>query len=299
MPSSAHVRSGRRPSPHGGFVVARNEARSRGVDRASDLPFWAQVRDDLALRIASGEFSGHGATDFPGEMALSEAYGVSRQTVRQALRSLRANGTLVGPRGRPPRVADPALIHQALGALHSLYAAVEAAGLSQRSIVRALEITTDAEVAGRLHLPPEAPLLHLERVRLAGEVPLAHDHAWLPGALTRPLLERDFTHTALYTELAVRCGIRLTGGSEEVRAVVPSPLERELLGVPIGSAALSIERMGRLNDIPTELRRTVIRGDRFALHAEYGPAGFRLAPSRALRLEEPSEVADEKSPEVL
>ncbi len=254
---------------------------TRPLDRTSPLPLWAQVRDDLVLRVEAGEFSG--SRDFPGEMALGDEYGVSRQTVRQAVSGLRADGVLVGSRGRPPRVADPSLIQQPLGALYSLHASVEAAGLAQRSEVLALEIVTDTEVAALLELPPEAALLHLERRRMAGDEPLAHDHAWLPAALTRPLLDADFTHTALYTELAARCGIHLTGGREQVRAVIPTGAERRLLGIGTRTAALSIERIGCLGGIPTELRRTLVRGDRFAVSAEFSrTTGYRMAPSGAL-----------------
>jgi len=254
---------------------------TRPLDRTSPLPLWAQVRDDLVLRVEAGEFSGPRA--FPGEMALRDEYGVSRQTVRQALSGLRTDGVLVGTRGRPPSVADPALIQQPLGALYSLHASVEAAGLAQRSEVLALEIVTDPEVALLLALPPRAALLHLERRRMAGDEPLAHDHAWLPAALTRPLLEADFTHTALYTELAARCGIHLTGGREQVRAVIPTATERRLLGIGTRTAALSIERIGCLNGIPTELRRTLVRGDRFAVSAEFSrTTGYRMAPTGAL-----------------
>ena len=266
-----------------GTTDSDDPAAERGVDHTSDLPFWAQVRDDLALRIAGGEFTGSEGAAFPGEMALSASYGVSRHTVRQALRSLRADGTLIGSRGRPPTVADPALIQRPLGALYSLYASVEATGMSQHSVVRALEVVLDSRIAKVLDLPPDAALLHLERVRLAGEEPLAYDHAWLPAALTRPLLEADFRHTALYTELAARCGIRLTGGSEEIRAVVPTAEECDLLGLPEGSAALSIERIGRLGDLPTEFRRTLVRGDRFAVSAQFSRSGYRLAPTESLR----------------
>ena len=261
---------------------------ARGVDRASDLPFWAQVRDDLARRIEDGEFTGPSASAFPGEMALSAEYGVSRQTVRQAVGRLRADGTLVGSRGRTPTVADPATIRQSLGALYSLHASVEAAGMTQRSVVRTLEVTTDASVAAVLDLPPDAALLHLERLRLADDEPLASDHAWLPAALTRPLLEADFSHTALYAELADRCGIRLTGGREEIRAVVPSPQECALLGVAGGSAALSVERVGLLSGTPTELRRTLVRADRFVISAEFSRAGYRLAPTEAVRGSRPA-----------
>ena len=261
-------------------MVSPTAETARPLDRSSALPLWAQVRADLIQRLNAGEFS----EAFPGEMILSQHYGVSRQTIRQALRQLREDGTLIGERGRPPRVADPGLIQQPLSALYSLYASVEAAGLSQRSIVRRLEVGTHAEAAAVLGLPPRAPLLYLERLRLAGDEPLAHDHAWLPAVVGSPLLQADFTHTALYTELATRCGIRLDGGSEQVRAVIPSSEERRLLGIDPHTAALSIERIGCLNGAPTEVRRTLVRGDRFVVSAEFSStSGYRMAPTSALR----------------
>ena len=48
----------------------------------------------------------------------------------------------------------------------------------------------------------------MERLRLAGGEPLALDTVWLPGDLGAPLLEADFTHAALYDELAARTGVR-------------------------------------------------------------------------------------------
>lgn len=254
-------------------------APARVLDRSSALPLWAQVRADLLVRIQDGEFE-HA---FPGEWSLSQEYAVSRHTIRQALQQLRQDGTLLAERGRPPRVSGTATIQQPLGALYSLYASVEAAGLTQHSLVRRLEVLTDAGVAAVLGLPEQAPLLHLERVRLAGDAPLAHDHAWLPAVLTRALLEADFTHTALYTELATRCGIRLTGGSEEIRAIIPSREERRLLRAPSGAAVLAIERIGCHQGSPVELRRTLVRGDRFVISAQFSHAnGYRMNPATAL-----------------
>ena len=260
-----------------------NEDRAPGrpLDRQSALPLWAQVRDDLLRRVDGGEFTG----SFPGEMALTEEYAVSRQTIRQALRQLRDQGTLIGARGRAPRVANEgALIQQPLGALYSLYASVEAAGLPQHSTVRRLEVCQNAGVAAVLALPPQAPLLYLERLRLAGGEPLAHDHAWLPAVLARPLLDADFTHTALYTELAARCGIRVNGGNEQIRAVIATLDEMTLLGMPADVAALSIERVGCRDGQPVELRRTLVRGDRFAVSAQFSrTAGYHMAPTRSLQ----------------
>jgi GntR family transcriptional regulator len=168
-------------------------------------------------------------------------------------------------------------IEQPLGSLYSLFREVEAQGLEQTSRVLALEVRTDPEVAVRLRLPPDEELVHLERVRLAGGEPLAHDQAWLPASLGRPLLDLDFTHVALYDELARTAGTRPTGGHERIRAVVASESEAALLGIDPGAACLDIERLGQVGDeAPIEYRRSVIRGDRYALLTEWSPQGYRL-----------------------
>ena len=234
----------------------------RPLDRSAG-PLWAALLTDLRGRLADGEF----VDAFPGELALVQEYGVSRHTVREALRHLRTEGTVTAARGRKPRLA-PAEVEQQLGAMSSLFAAVEGAGLEQRSIVRALDVRADGVVAARMMLEESTPLVYLERLRLAGEEPLALDRVWLPADVARPLLDVDFTHTALYTELLVHCGLRLTGGREQVRAVMPYRGERTLLHVPAGVALLAVERTGCLHGRPLEHRHTLVRGDRFAITAQ-------------------------------
>jgi len=246
---------------------------ARPLDRRSPLPLWAQLRADLRRRLDAGAFD----EDFPGELALVGEYGVSRHTVRSALRDLRAEGIVVAERGRRPRLATHDLIAQPLGTLYSLFALVEAAGLRQTSVVRARDIRADGVVADRLRLEASTPLFHLERLRLAGGEPLALDRVWLPADLGAPLLAADFTHTALYHELATRAGVRLAGGREHIRAVVPSRAEQQLLGLPRSVGALAIDRLGYAGDRPVEWRRTLIRGDRFSLIAEFSQrTGYQL-----------------------
>ena len=245
----------------------------RTLDRAGSTPLWQQLQRALLDRLATGEF----AAQFPGELALVEEYDVSRSTVRQALRQLRADGVIVAERGRQPRVAPVPEIHQPLGALYSLFASVEAAGLSQDSVVRVLDVRADALVAERLSLEGSTPLVYLERLRLAGNEPLAIDRVWLPAAVASPLLKADFRHTSLYGELAARTGIRLDAGHEDVHAVMPGPAEAAQLHCPAGTALFAVNRLGSSQGRPIEWRQTLVRGDRFALTAEFtAQFGYRF-----------------------
>lgn len=243
------------------------------LDRAGSEPLWRQLRQDLLSRLEAGDFS----DAFPGELALVEEYNVSRHTVRQALRQLRDDGVVLATRGRQPRVAPLPEITQPVGALYSLFASVEEAGLDQHSVVQTFDVRADALVAERLDLEASTPLVYLARLRMAGDAPLALDRVWLPASVARPLLTADFVHTSLYAELAVRAGLRISHGREEIRAAVPTPGERAQLECPRDVAAFSINRLGFAGEEKVEWRHTLVRADRFALTATYSAnVGYRL-----------------------
>jgi GntR family transcriptional regulator len=236
---------------------------------------WDQLLADLRRRLVEGEF----VDAFPGELALAREYDVSRHTAREAVNRLRREGAVTAERGRTPRVLPPVQIEQPLGTLYSLFAAVEETGQEQRSIVHTLDVRGDGVFAARLGLEESTPLVYLERLRMAGDEPLAIDRVWLPASLAAPLLDVDFSHTGLYDEYARRCGVHLTAGQEQIRAVAPTPAERELLGITDAPsvAALVIDRLGCSHGRPVEWRRTLVRGDRFSVTTQFpGNTGYQL-----------------------
>lgn len=245
------------------------------LDRTCKAPLWTQLRDDVARRIDAGEFS----SAFPGEHALRDQYNVSRQTVRMSLRSLREAGVISAARGQEPRLIRPQ-IEQPLGTLYSLFSSVEQAGMTQDSIVLNLDERHDARAAAQLGLDEETALVFLHRVRLADGEPLALDRAWMPAAVARPLLDADFRHTALYSELASRCNVRPTGGAEEVDAVALLAPQAVSLQTTPGSPAFSIQRLSCQDDVPIEWRTTLVRADRFRIRTNFSTAtGLRLTVS--------------------
>lgn len=237
------------------------------LDRSDPLPLWAQMAGDLRRRIAGGAFGDR----FPTEAELGEQYDVSRHTVREALRRLREDGIVVSERGRGSHLAA-SRFEQPLGAIYSLYEAIESQGIEQRSEVRRLETTRDASVADQLELPADAELVVVERLRLAGGDPLALDTAWLPASVASPLLDADLTHTALYRELARRCDIRIDAGHERIAPVVPEARTARLLGLEPGDAAFRVRRQASATGRPVELRETVVRGDRYCFVASWSAA---------------------------
>ena len=115
---------------------------------------------------------------------LTEAYEVSRHTVREAVRQLNKAGVLRRERGRGT-VVNRSEFEQSLGTLYSLFDSVEAAGAEQTSEVLALEIVADTVAASHLEVPEDTKLVLLARLRSADREPLAVDRAWLPLSIGR------------------------------------------------------------------------------------------------------------------
>ncbi len=234
------------------------------IDRKSPLPLWAQLLQDLRRRLDADEFT----TRFPTDRELMEQYHLSRHTVRDAVRRLQESGLLQRDRGRGTFVrATP--LEQSLGTLYSLFKSIEAQGHEQRSEVRALEERHDVEAASKLGLDPDAPLVYLERVRFADDVGIAVDWSWLPADIGRSLLDADFSHTALYSELAKRAGVTPTQGWERIRPAMPTAEQRRLLGLTTRQPVFGIERLAGSPERMFEWRHAVVRGDLVAYVARW------------------------------
>lgn len=246
------------------------------LDRTSPMPLWAQLESELRRRLEAGEFD----DGFPTDLDLTGAYDVSRHTVREAVRHLNKTGVLRRERGRGT-VVNRTEFEQSLGTLYSLFQSVESAGVEQTSEVLRLEIVTDSVAASHLEMDDESDLVLLERLRLAAGAPLAVDRAWMPSKLASKLLEVDFTHTALYSELAKAGAPVPNQGWERLTPIVPPPADRSRLGLRKADAAFFLERLGARDGIPIEWRTTTIRGDRYRFVSDWSAGGTSSLQPRA------------------
>jgi GntR family transcriptional regulator len=253
-----------------------NVAKARVVplDRTSPVPLWAQLESELRRRLADGEFS----RQFPTDRELVETYGVSRHTARDAVDRLCAAGLLERRRGRGTFVREE--FEQPAGALYALFRSVEAQGAEQTIVLRQLRECTEADAAAHLDLAPDAPLVLIDRIRLADGVPLALDRLWLPADVGLPLLDADLNHGVLYHELSQRCGVTVVGGWERIRPTIPTPSDCAALRMPPDTAVFTIERLGRTDERPVEWRVSKVRGDCYSFVTTWDPrTGVDRIPS--------------------
>lgn len=176
-------------------------------------------------------------TRLSSERALAAEFAVSAMTIRQSLSKLEAEGWIRRTRGSGTYVSRPVV---AMGpSLTSLTEDLRRLGLTPGAkVLRFESIIPDLETTTLLALRPNEQALVLERLRTADGEPLCHEIAVYPSKLKAVLSAADLTksvHEALAAE-----GMAPYATFRRVRAVVASPNESELLGLPARSPALEI-----------------------------------------------------------
>lgn len=223
------------------------------------LPLYMQLARHLRRLITEGRLAEQDA--LPSERDLAEGFGVSRVTVRKAIRELSDEGLLEQRRGAGTFVSQSPLVEQRLSALTGFSEDMESRGLSSGSVwlSRTVSVASPAEVLA-LGLAPGATVSRLHRQRLADGVPVAEELAVVP---TRFLPNPDVVTGSLYETLR-RLGFPPHRALQRLTAVNLKADRAALLGLAPGDAALSIERRTMLEDgTPLELVRSHYRGDAY------------------------------------
>jgi DNA-binding GntR family transcriptional regulator len=201
------------------------------------VPLYFQVAQQIEQAIERGEL-GPGAR-LDNEIQLADRYGLSRPTMRRAIQELVGKGLLVRKRGVGTQVVHARVKRPV--ELTSLYDDLSRS--KQKPATRVLlreEVPAPDEVAVRLGLPVGAPAVHLERLRLALDEPLAILHNWLPAALVR-FTEQDLEAGGLYAHLR-SSGVRICVATQRIGARAANAEQARLLEVKRGAPLLTMER---------------------------------------------------------
>ena len=243
------------------MASSRNGASRR---QAAATPRYQRVADDLTKRIGSGKYPV--GANLPTEMELCEQYGISRHTVREALRQLRDAG-LIARRRRVgtevvARTPKPSY-HQPTNSIGDL---LQYAEETQLSIIEAKRVVCDAALAEMLESREGAEWLRVNSLRaVPGDArPVCMTTAYLD--LRLPNLEKNLEQLTgpISAMLEKVYGIRIARIEQSIQAVRLGKRQAKLLRSADGGPALRAIRRyyderGRL----IELSNAIHPGDRF------------------------------------
>lgn len=206
-------------------------------------------------------------TPVPSERLLAEEFATSRTTVRQALSELVGEGRLQRLHGKGTFVARPKITQPLV--LTSYTEDATRRGSRPSSRILALDPDfRDAEAAERLGLPEDAPLLRIERLRLADGEVMALERSHLSAERFAGLDDALPRYGSLYAALRAAFGVEPHEAEQTIETGAASPHEAALLGTETGLPVLLLSRQTfDAAGAPFEWVWSTYRGDRFKLVA--------------------------------
>lgn len=247
------------------------------ADRTTE-PAYKRVAADLRAKIEAGDY-GPGSA-LPSERTLTETYGVSRPTIREALGLLRTEGVVTIEHGRGVFVRPPTTVirlarNRLSKAAHdrnegAFMADAKASDFTPSSSVRVYFERADATTAEALGVPDGTEVTVRDRTMRANGLIVQLAVSRLPRELTRGTAIEDVDTGAggMYARLedAGHAPVRFT---EIVSTRMPTPDEARALELGGGVPVITITRVAfDKSGTALEVNDMVLAGDRYALTYE-------------------------------
>lgn len=234
----------------------------------SRIPLYHQIYDALRQQIEDGVYLP--GDQIPTEAELSASFGVSRITVKQAIKKLVQESMLYRKQGKGTFVCQPK-VNRKLNRLISFNDEMLQKGMVPRAKVLEVEVITARRLlAEALHIPEGEKVVRIRRLRTVDDEVMAVQTSHVPASLVPGLIEKtERLSGSLYRVLREDYGCSPAYGKESYSAVVLDGSDAEVLGVPDGTPAFAAKRIAYLQDgRPIEYVESLLRGDRYVLDIE-------------------------------
>ncbi len=245
------------------------------------LPKYHQIYLVLREQLREGRFD----NGMPGEVALTEQFGVARVTIRRALSLLTQEGLIERAPGRGTRplnkshdLAVPgAHLPSAQGQTARLTGLLEnLVTMGLRTTVKVLSVDTlraPDDVAQALRLLPGQTVQKAERVRSTADGPLSHITTWVPESIARGFGKRELASKPILV-LLEESGVRVGRAQQTISARLADMEMARHLDVAVGSALLAVRRLiYDEDDKPVQWLHGLYRPDRYEYQMQLSRVG--------------------------
>jgi len=199
-----------------------------------------QVRDQLLGRIVDGSLVV--GEKLPAEPELCEEFGVSRATIREAVRGLVEAGYLSRVHGSGTFVAFRPRLRHTLERNLSYSRLIEQAGLRPgRRVLTVTNDQADEQAAKALGVPWGEPFTRIERVRSADERPVIHSIDVVPSRYLSGVGREQLSGS--FYALLEQLGHTVAHGEATLEPVLADRYRSRILQVEEGAPLLYISQV--------------------------------------------------------
>lgn len=214
------------------------------LDRSDPTPLYKQVKVWILSQIYDGATPVQ--RKVPSERQLVEELGVSRITVRQALKELQAEGHLQSQPGKGFYATGGARKAHEVELLRSFTEMAQS--LDQVPDTKTLHVGVEPcpeTVSSELSIEAGSLVTRLKRVRFLDNLPVAITEDWVPVSQAPDLATLDWADgsRSLYAELIYRYRVVPHRGFTNLSAALATPEDCRLLDLDPGAAVLSVTQV--------------------------------------------------------
>ena len=203
-------------------------------------PLYAQIKDIIKQRILDGDYVAH--ERLPSESEMKKLFGVSRITVRQALRDLHSEGFVFSVQGKGTFVSRPKVV-QDIQRLQGFGEAMSPQGYETSARVIGLqEVKASTDVASALNLTRSEQVMELIRIRYINQEPISLDKSFFPLEIGKKLQGKDLTQD-IFPMLENQFSEGIGHADLKIEATIADEGLSGHLNVDQGSSILRIQRL--------------------------------------------------------
>lgn len=202
-------------------------------------PKYLQIRELLLRRLVHDLSPGD---RLPTENALSNEFGVARETVREALSGLEQDGLIVRRRRNGTFVAKRPAVGRERRLTGSVEDFSELRFDTAAVVLETKSVSAPGGVAEMMQLAPGEPIFHIARLRLFENEPFSYEEAFLPIDVGQKVAKLDLRNTAIVHVLRNRLKLRIWEEQQQLEAVAADSYVAKLLAVPVGAPILYMIR---------------------------------------------------------
>lgn len=205
-------------------------------------------------------------TLLPPENQLATQLGISRGTLREAMRVLEEEAVVRRRQGVGTFISDSHdRIHSTLDMNEGVSEMIIGRGKRPGSRdTKIEEIKASRKLADQLNVKPGDPIISLTRIRTADDVPVAYTMDFLPLGIVPPTFSQDFRGGSLYTYMEELLGIELTQSMLRIQPIKAPKSMAHALDIRPGTLLMLLKQTDRdTNFVPVLYSEEYFVADRF------------------------------------
>lgn len=223
----------------------------------TSTPLYEQLETILRDNILSGHYST--GERMPTEPELEKSYGVSRITVRRAIKELETGGLLERKQGRGTFVKY-SRVNSSMDSILGFTDSMNSMGQKSRRIIHTKQIVpASTRVAAMLGIERGAPVLELKRTMCDETKPILYDECYYSCARFPGMLEKIGEDVSTYQLIREDYGIAMTRANKRFNVELADEDVSKLLQCSPGAPLFSILKVAYdADDIPVHIAKSLV-----------------------------------------